>query len=71
MPQFIVSQSPKAKYRGTLGTSVMVVEAKTKADAVRKAIEKGKIGLESWFGPSAEFCQPVAEPLVLDKVLRF
>lgn len=68
---WVVSQQPKGRHRAGLHTVVMVVQAPTKAEAVRKAIDKGKIGLESWFGPSPEYSQPTAVLLEYDTVLRY
>lgn len=69
MTQYIVLQRPRAKYRAGLSTSVMIVEAKTAAEAIRTAVEKGKVGSEDWFGPSREYCAPEASQVVPNKLM--
>jgi hypothetical protein len=69
--QYIVSQCPKAKYAAGMHTVVMIVSASSKAEAVRKAVEKGQNGAENWFGPSAECNTPKADLLKPDTVYAF
>lgn len=71
MPQFIVIQEPKAKYRNTCCTTAMVLEAPSAAAAVRSAIQVGDRDAEKWFGPSGEYRKPYAQPVMLGKTYRF
>lgn len=66
--RWLVTQHPRQKYRQHLSTVAMIVEAPTRAAAIRMALENGKVGLEDWFGPSPEYCAPQASPLALNKV---
>lgn len=69
--RWLVTQHPRQKYRSHLCTIAMIVEAPTRAAAIRMAIENGKVGLEDWFGPWPEYCAPQAAPLSLNKVFSF
>jgi hypothetical protein len=59
---FIVSQEPKKKERAGLIVFVMIVEAKTKAEALRKADDK--LSKETYF------CKPQVAPLEIGRDYR-
>lgn len=63
MPQYIVSQRPKAKWRHHYRTPVAIIEAGTAAEAIRKACAISHASSECWFAPSLDFCAPTAELL--------
>lgn len=68
--QYLVIQEPKARYRASHVVALMVVEAASAAEAIRKA-NKGDPRVEqsnSWFQPHAEFKRPYAHPVVLDQL---
>lgn len=68
---YLVTQTPKRKYRGGLHTVAMIVDAKNGAEAIRLAVQHGNTGSENWFGPSPEYSNPKAEPLPLNRVIGF
>lgn len=59
--QFIVMQEPRSKYRGGLVITVVITEAASKAEAIRKTAN-------NFAGPDKMFSKPVAKPLHLDMV---
>lgn len=67
---FLVTQSPKAKYRASMETLVMVVEAPTKKDAIARAKDIGR-GPEDWFGPSPYYSEAKAEKLKLERLYSY
>lgn len=65
--QFIVTQYPKHKYRDVYSTAVMIVEANSAAEAVRKA----RAEQSEDFNMHPDFVSPKAEPLTASKVYHF
>lgn len=51
---YLVTQRPKAKWRGVMSTGYCVVEAKTKAEAIRVAVAKN----EEYIMAKATDCLP-------------
>lgn len=68
--QYIVTQKPKPKFRGSLCTAVAIVEAKSAAEAIRVA-QAAADDSEKWFDPHPDFNKPQAEPLTVGAVYRF
>lgn len=63
--QYLVTQTPKAKFRGGYNTSFAIVEAKTAAEAIRIMLAKND---RDGFIIHPDFNKPAARPLVLEHV---
>lgn len=65
MVQFLVTQAPKRKYSDIYSTCVMIVEAVSAREAIKKAETQDE------FKPFSDYTKTKAEPLVVGTVYRF
>lgn len=61
MALFLVTQYPKPKCRAIMVCMNVIVDAGTKAQAVRQAVAIGEAGTsEKWFSHNPDYCAPKA-----------